>query len=44
MRLAWMLQITLALVLPMTAYRKFTGYHEAVATIEALGTGSGSAS
>ena len=39
MRLAWTLQIALALVFLMTAYRKFTGYPEAVATIEALGTG-----
>lgn len=39
MRLAWMLQIALALVFLMTAYRKFTGYPEAVATIEALDTG-----
>lgn len=39
MRLAWTLQVALALVFLMTAYRKFSGYHEAVATIEALGTG-----
>ena len=38
-RLAWTLQIALALVFLMTSYRKFTGYPEAVATIEALGTG-----